>query len=129
MIRSGEAAFTHCAAERFGSGVFSDVTGQFVGSGEAPFTRWKVTCIGFFTCKENITKSKKSTQILAIKLSMDTATRSSIKPLTKYFFERFSFIHSASPLFTMNRNKIEKNSSITVFKKYFTYLYVCAGVL
>ena len=66
MIRSGEAALTHCAAERFGSGVFPDVTGQFIGSGEAPFTCWKMTCIGFFTCKENITTS---TKILAIKLS------------------------------------------------------------
>ena len=102
VIRSGEAALTHCAAERFGSGVFPDVTGQFIGSGEAPFTRWKMTCIGFFTCKENITKSKKSTKMLAIKLSIDTATGSSIKPLTKYFFERFSFIHSASPLFFYN---------------------------
>ena len=58
VIRSGEATLAHGAAEWFGPGVFPDVTGQFIGSGKAPFTRRKMTCVGFFTCKENITKSK-----------------------------------------------------------------------
>ena len=66
VIRSGEAALTHCAAERFGSGVFPDVTGQFIGSGEAPFTRWKMTCIGFFTWKKILQNQQ---NILVIKFS------------------------------------------------------------
>ena len=50
MIGAGEAALAHLAAEGLGAGVFSYVTGQLVGAGEAPLARREVTRVRLFTC-------------------------------------------------------------------------------
>lgn len=50
MIWASEAALAHLAAEGLGAGVFSYVTGQLVGAGEAPLARREVTRVRLFTC-------------------------------------------------------------------------------
>jgi hypothetical protein len=48
MVGSGEAAVTVAAFERLTSGVFAKVSGQFVGSGEAPLTSVPTALVWLF---------------------------------------------------------------------------------
>lgn len=50
MIRTGETAFAHLAAERFGARVFPVVTRELVGTCEAPLTFGPMAAVRFLTC-------------------------------------------------------------------------------